>query len=143
MSNTGELIRVFRENMQKAFIDRLFLPTILGLTTVIFALIILQRLLTQQQAQVQAATKAQALLVKNKMESELNARILPLELLRERWSASSQLDQVKMQSDAVLALSSLPSYQAIEWVDPTFHVLWAMPREGNEADLGADFGADP
>src|SRR5713101_5418679 len=74
--------------MRKSLIDRLFLPTVLSLTTVVFALIILQRMLTQQQHEVQASTNAQALLVKNKMESKLKARILPLELLSERWEAS-------------------------------------------------------
>lgn len=128
--------------MRKSFIDRLFLPTVLSLSTVLFALIILQRLLTQQQAEVQASTKAQALLVKSKMESELKARVLPLELLRERWGASSQLDFVQMESDTVLAMNGYPAYQAAEWVDPTFHVQWVVPKEGNEADLGADLGAD-
>jgi len=128
--------------MRKSFIDRLFLPTVLSLSTVVFALIILQRMLTQQQHEVQASTNAQALLVKNKMESKLKARILPLELLSERWEASSQLDFVNMQSDAVLAMTGYPTYQAVEWVDPTFHVRWVAPHEPNEADLGADLGAD-
>src|SRR5579872_1350394 len=129
--------------MRKTFIDRLFLPTVLSLSTLVFALIILQRLLTQQQAEVQASTNSEALLVKSKMESGLKARVLPLELLRERWSASSRLDFPKMESDTVLALSSYPAYQAAEWVDPTFHVRWVVPHEGNEADLGADLNADP
>src|ERR1700730_12215626 len=106
--------------MRKSFIDRLFLPTVLSLSTVVFALIILQRLLTEQQAEVQASTTAQALLVKSKMESELKARVLPLELLQERWGASGLLDFSKLESDTVLALSGYPAYQAAEWVDPTF-----------------------
>ncbi len=128
--------------MRKSVLDRLFLPAVLSLTTVVFTLIILQRLITQQQAVVIASTKQQALLVKSKMESELKARVLPLELLSERWGASSQLDFVKMESDAVLAMSSYPAYQAAEWIDPTFHVRWVVPHRGNEADLGADLGAD-
>jgi signal transduction histidine kinase len=129
--------------MRKSLVDRLFLPTVLSLSTVVFALVILQQLLTQQRAEVQASTNAEALLVKSKMESELKARLLPLELLRERWGASSQLDFAKMESDAVLALSGYPAYQAAEWVDPEFHVRWVVPRQGNEADLGAALGADP
>src|SRR5579862_2932696 len=129
--------------MRKSFIDRLFLPTIVSLSTVVFSLLILQRLLTQRQAEVQASAKTQALLVKNKMESELKANILPLELLRERWGAASNpLDFANMESDAGIAMSSYPAYQAIEWVDPTFHVRWVLPHAGNEADLGADLGSD-
>src|SRR5258708_25774720 len=128
--------------MRKSLIERLFLPGVLGLSTVVLALIILQQLLTQQQAEVQASTNAQALLVKSKMESELKARVLPLELLRERWQASSHLDFAKMESDAVLALSGYHAYQAAEWVDPTFRVRWVVPHEGNEAEMGADLGSD-
>ena len=70
--------------MRRSFIDRLLLPAILGLTTVLAALVLWQRLLTEQRANIQAATKAQTLFVKNKMESELSERVLPLELLGER-----------------------------------------------------------
>src|SRR5579862_6275059 len=129
--------------MRKSFIDRLFLPTIVSLSTVVFSLLILQQMLTQQQADVQAAAKAQALLAKNRMESELKANILPLELLRERWGAAGyRLDFANMESDARLAMSSYPAYQAIEWVEPTFRVRWVVPHEGNEADLGAGLDAD-
>ena len=94
--------------MHKTVLDRLFLPAVLSLSTVVFTLIILQRLITQQQAEVKASTKQQALLVKSKMESELKARVLPLELLSERWGASSQLDFVKMESDTVAGNEQLP-----------------------------------
>jgi len=134
--------RCFGNNMRKSLVDRLFLPTILSLSTLVFALIILQRLLAQQEAQVRASTEAQALLVKSKMESELKARVVPLELLSERWGASSELDFAKMESDTVLAMSGYPAYQAVEWVDPTFHVRWVVPHKGNEAGLGADLGAN-
>jgi signal transduction histidine kinase/CheY-like chemotaxis protein len=126
----------------KSFIDRLLVPTAVSLTTVVFALLILQRLLMQQQAQAQASTRAQAQIIKDKMESDLNATILPLELLRERWGASAQLDFAHMQSDTGLAMSGYPGYQAIEWVDSSMRVRWAVPRAGNEADVGADEARD-
>ena len=63
--------------MSRNFIDRLLLPAIVGLTTFVFALILLQRLLTQQDDEIQTATIAQASFVKSKVESELKARICP------------------------------------------------------------------
>jgi signal transduction histidine kinase/ActR/RegA family two-component response regulator len=128
--------------MRKSFIDRLLVPTAVSLTTVVFALIILQRLLLQQQAEVQASTQEQALFVKNKIESELGSRFVPLELLRERWSAASQLDFPHMESDTELAMSGYPGYQAIVWVDPTFRERWIVPREGNTLDVNADESPD-
>ena len=74
---SGRVTEVIVESMGKSFIDRLLLPAVISLTTVIFALLILQQLLTQQQGEAESSTKAQALLVKDKIESELKARLLP------------------------------------------------------------------
>src|SRR5580658_430255 len=101
-----------KSRIGKSIIDRLLVPTAVSLTTVVFALLILQRLLLQQQAEVQSSTRAQAQLVKDEMESDLSATILPLELLRERWGASTQLDFPHMESDTGLAMSGYPGYQA-------------------------------
>ena len=118
-----------------SLIDRLLLPAIVGLTTAICVLILWQRLVTQQSDEMQTVTRAQALVVKNKLESELNSRILPLELLRERWQVRGYQNDADFQSDAALVVNLYPVYQAIEWVDPTFHVRWAMPQQQTEAGI--------
>jgi signal transduction histidine kinase/CheY-like chemotaxis protein len=128
--------------MRRSFIDRLLLPAILGLTTVLAALVLWQRLLTEQRANIQAATKAQTLFVKNKMESELNARILLLNRLAGRWQARALSGDEDNEPDAALLISGYGGCQAIEWVDPTFHVRWVASERWNEADVGTDLGAD-
>jgi len=125
--------------MHRSFIDRLLLPAIFGLTTLIVALVLWQRLVTHRRAEIKAAAKEQASFVKTKTESELRARVRPLERLAGRWHS----DEQDMESDASLVMSGYPAYQAIEWVDPTFHVLWVAPEKGNEADISADLGAVP
>ena len=131
--------------MRKNLIDRLWLPAVLGLSTVVFSLVLMQSQLAQQQGDAQAATKAQALFVKNKMESELKSRIQPLQLLGERWRSRDLglLDADDMESDTTLAMSGYPAYQATEWLDPTLHVRWVAPQSGNQAGVGQDLGADP
>src|SRR6185437_1942291 len=42
-----------------------------------------------------------------------------------------------------LVMSGYPAYQAIEWIDPAFHVLWAEPQRENQSDIGANLGVDP
>ena len=71
--------------MHRSFIDRLLLPAIFGLTTIIAALVLWQLLLTNRRVEIQGNTKQQALFVKAKTESELSARILSLERLAGRW----------------------------------------------------------
>ncbi len=129
--------------MHRSFIDRLLLPAIFGLTTIIAALVLWQLLLTNRRVEIQANTKEQALFVKAKTESELSARILSLERLAGRWQEPDRLADQDMESDASLVMSGYPAYQAIEWIDPTFHVVWVEPQRGNERDVDADLGADP
>ena len=128
--------------MQRKFVDRLLLPTIFGLTTVIAALILWQLLLGHRRVEIQAATKEQALFVKTKTESELRASILILEQLAARWQARSQSNDADMESDVQLAMSGYPAYQAIEWVDPSYHVLWVTPQNRNPHEQGADLNKD-
>ena len=128
--------------MRRSFIDRLLLPAILGLTIAAAALILWQRLLTEQRATIQAATKAQTLFVKNKLESELNARILLLNRLAGRWQARVLSGDEENESDAALLITGYGGCEAIEWVDPTFHVRWVASEGWDEADVGTDLGAD-
>jgi signal transduction histidine kinase/ActR/RegA family two-component response regulator len=129
--------------MHRSLVDRLLLPAIFGLTTIIAALVLWQLLLTNRRVETQANTKEQALFVKAKTESELSARILSLERLAGRWQDRDRLDAGDMESDASLVMSGYPAYQAIEWIDPTFHVVWAAPERGNQADVAANLGAEP
>ena len=129
--------------MRRSFIDRLLLPAIVGLTTALAALILWQRLLTEQRATIQAATKTQTLFVKNKLESELNARILLLNRLAGRWQARVLSGGDKdNEPDAELLISGDGGCQAVEWVDPAFRVLSVASEKWNETDVGTDLGAD-
>ena len=109
--------------MHRSLVDRLLLPAIFGLTTIIAALVLWQLLLTNRRVETQANTKEQALFVKAKTESELSARILSLERLAGRWRDRDPTHAGDMESDASLVMSDYPAYQAIEWMDPTFHVV--------------------
>ena len=128
--------------MRRSFFNRLLLPAILGVTTVLAALILWQRLLNEQRSTIQAATNAQTLLVKGKLESELNARILLLNRLAGRWEARVLSGGKEDEPDAALLISEYDGCRSIEWVDARFHVQWVASDEWNEADVGADLGAD-
>ena len=128
--------------MHRSFIDRLLLPAIFGLATIVVALTFWQLLLSHSRAEIRSAAKEQASFVKTKTESELRARVLPLERLAGRWQVRDRSDE-DMESDARLVMSGYPAYQAIEWVDSTFHVLWVASDEGNRSEIGADLSAVP
>jgi len=128
--------------MHRNFIDRLLLPTILGLTMVVAALVLCQRLLSQQHAEILGMTRSQVFFVKSKMESELKLRTLPLERMAWRWQIRGQPNDVELESDAALVMSGYRGLQAIEWLDPALHVGGVAPRSGNKDELGLDLGSD-
>jgi signal transduction histidine kinase/ActR/RegA family two-component response regulator len=123
---------------RRSLIDRLLLPAIFGLSTIVAVLILWQLLVGHRIVEIQAATREQASFVKTKTESELRARVLPLERLAGRWQAEGGMDQVGMESDASLVMSGYPEYQAIEWVDPSFHAVWTVPEERNQSVISSD-----
>lgn len=124
----------------RTLIGRLLLPAVFGSATFIAALVLWQLLLIHRRAEIEAATREEALFVKTKTESELRSRILPLERLAGYWQAGPS--KKDMESDASLVMSGYPAYQAIEWVDPTFHVVWMTPDMENQADTRATQGVD-
>jgi signal transduction histidine kinase/ActR/RegA family two-component response regulator len=127
--------------MPRSFIDRLLLPAIFGLSTIVGVLILWQLLIGHRNVEIESATREQASFIKTKTESELRARVLPLERLAGQWKADSQFDEADMESDASLVMSGYPAYHAVEWVDPTLHVRWAVPENENAHDVGSYLGA--
>jgi signal transduction histidine kinase/CheY-like chemotaxis protein len=121
-------------------IDRLLLPTAFFLTSLVVVLTFWQFLLAHRRAEIRAVTDDQASFVKSNLESELGARILPLERLAAQWQVLGN-DREK-KSAAELMMSGYPASQAVGWVDPTLHVRWVTPTGGNEAYLGLGLGAD-
>jgi sensor domain CHASE-containing protein len=96
-------------------IDRLLLPTAFFLTSLVVVLTFWQLLLAHRRAEIRAVTDDQASFVKSNLESELGARILPLERLAARWQVLGN-DREK-KSAAELMMSGYPDYQAIEgWI---------------------------
>src|ERR1700691_158429 len=121
-------------------IDRLLLPSIFFLTSLVAVLTFSQLPLGDRRAEIHAVTDEQASFVKSKVEAELRERIMPLQGLAAQWSTLGS-DRAK-KSAAPLMMSGYPDYQAVEWVDPTFHVRWEAHSNGNEGEQGVHRSAD-
>ena len=131
----------------KSFIDqhpnliRRFLPSVVGLISLAAVLVLWQRLVTQQRAKVQVVTRSEISFVKDKIESELELRISPLEQLARRWQVRGEPEDADWSSDAALAMGGR-GFQAIEWVDPGLRVRLVAPKIENRAELGANLQSD-
>ena len=81
--------------------------------------------------------------VSNEIISRLDARHLALNRMADRWSAHEGTSQSEWERDASLYIEDFPGFQAIEWVDPTYHVRWIVPMAGNEAAKDLDLSFEP
>jgi signal transduction histidine kinase/CheY-like chemotaxis protein len=124
-------------------IDRLLLPAAFFLIAFVVALTLWQLLINHRRAEIQNVTADQALFVKTKMESELSARIAPLENLAEGGLGQVDHNPSTLDFDSKLVMSAYPAYQALEWVDVTRHVRLVAPRTQNQDEVGADLNAIP
>ena len=119
--------------MHRSFIDRLLLPAIFGLSTIVAVLVVWQLLVGHRNTEIQAATFEQASFVEAKAESELQSRVSFLEGLAAHWRSDLRLTQDDMESDAVLVMSGSPAYQSIVCVDPSLHLLWSVPKQKGQS----------
>ena len=103
------------------------------------ATVLIWRAIVHEQHQAIARTVQQAAdAVKNEIFSKTQARNLALRRMARRWVADVGTPRQRWEADAESYLADFSGYQAIEWVDKTFHVRWIVPLEGNEAAQDLD-----
>jgi len=105
-------------------------------------MVLRQRLSSQEDAEIMAMTRSQAQFARSQTEAQMASRILALSRLASRWEVWGKPVETAWDSDAALLMSGYPSYQAIEWVDPTYHARWIEPIIGNEVDKNLDFHSE-
>ncbi len=62
--------------------------------------------------------------------------------MARRWEVGGKPPRWIWEADAADYVVHYPGYQAIYWVDPSFHVRWVMPLIGNHRAVGLDLGTD-
>ncbi|HEY9657294.1 MAG TPA: PAS domain-containing protein, partial [Allocoleopsis sp.] len=119
------------------------MPILLGIIATIAVLGVWQQLSLQENHQIEQIVAEKAALTETLLTRELADRIQGLQRIADRWQVSGGISQPLWEADAATYIRDLPGFQAIEWVDPAFHVRWVVPLAGNEAvqnlDLSQEF----
>jgi len=72
---------------------------------------------------------------------DLQKRVRSLERIVKRWEIrNGGTPRAEFENDAFAYITDDPGYQAIEWVDKSFHVRWIIPLKGNEQAQGLNLG---
>ncbi|WP_207482383.1 PAS domain S-box protein [Arenibaculum pallidiluteum] len=87
------------------------------------------------EARLDAATRA--------VQDSLRERTRALARMARRWEIEGNRDRAGFDLEAEVLREGFPSFRAVGWVDPGYHVRWIHPVQGNEAALGLSVNAEP
>ena len=116
------------------------MPVAVAVMTV--TLLLWQALVAQQNTSVVAATEQHVEGVQRSITVQMGARFRTLKHLADRWTRHGGMPREEWEVEAQTYVDDYPGLQALEWVDPSFHVRWIMPFEGNEAAQDQDLGLE-
>ncbi len=112
------------------------LPILIGIAVLTATLCTWQALKSREQAYIRQIIKSETAStrsVRSELTAGLETQIQVLQRMARRWENSGKPAQEDWDFEARLDLHDFRGYQAIGWIDPSFHVRWVVPVEGNEA----------
>lgn len=110
-----------------------WLHVLVGIAISTATLFLWQALIAQDCTSIEQMILTESSNVKNEVAAQLETQTRALVQMANRWEMRGGTPKQEWEADAQLYVSDYGGYQAIEWVDPSFHVRWIVPREGNEA----------
>lgn len=116
---------------------------VLGLVTTIAVLGLWQQLRVQEQQHLEQLVQQQVEAITASLGKQLSTHIQGLERMTNRWEVGQGTPRSLWEADAKAYIQSYPGFQAITWVDPTFHIRWVVPLSGNEAAENFDTSQEP
>ncbi|GAB4375819.1 MAG: hypothetical protein Kow00121_22010 [Elainellaceae cyanobacterium] len=127
----------------KRIFQRYWIPLLLGIVTTAVVFGLWQQLLVQEQLHIEQLVQQEANAIESELNRDFSARIQALERMADRWQVSGGTPQALWEADAVNYFEQYYGFQAIEWVDPSFHVRWVVPLKGNESAQNLDLSQEP
>ncbi|MBD2033806.1 response regulator [Leptolyngbya sp. FACHB-321] len=114
------------------------LPLLLGVSTSAASILLWHGLVQQEQAQIQQALAVEAGNLELEITEKIQPQIQAVARIAEQWKYQGKPSQEEWEFNALLNVRDFKSYQAIAWVDPSHHVRWLVPLQGNEAALNLE-----
>lgn len=123
--------------------QRLWLPALVGLSGAIGSVMLWRSLLIHEQVYLERKVELAATTIQETVKTQLEMRVLALDRMANRWEIRGGTPQQEWQADAERYAKDLRGFQAINWVDASYHVRWVTPFESNKAVLNQPAARDP
>lgn len=118
-----------------------WLPFVPGLAVLALTGVVWTRLRLQDQALFAGRLEIEQITTRDSIASAIESRVRSLMRLARVFEMEQPARRTWEIEAAMLA--SDEACQAIEWVDPSLHVRWVVPLQGNEAARDLDLGFEP
>jgi PAS domain S-box-containing protein len=130
--SSGLIVYTWKSSLLEKQARFRWVPVFIGIGFMVVTLLIWQALEQQEQEYISRSNELRAKSLKNQTEEILESRISSLKRMAQRWEIRGRTPKEEWESDATNYVNNHPVYQAIEWVDTSFHVRWIVPLKGNE-----------
>jgi len=107
-----------------------------GLAVTTGALWVVQDIQERQHIQHVLSSENQSIVLR--IQSHLEYRVNALQRMANHWKIVEKPDRDTWEQDAAGYVDDFKDFQALEWIDPSYHVRWIVPLKGNEQAIGLD-----
>ncbi|WP_150911648.1 bifunctional diguanylate cyclase/phosphodiesterase [Marinobacter halotolerans] len=97
----------------------------------------------QDRESLQQSLDSQAQLMAQRLERDFLVHVEAIQRMAQRLEANPSLSRDLWSADARNYLEDFGVYQAIEWIDDSYHIRWLEPLEGNESVIGYNVAFSP
>jgi len=109
-----------------------WLPLLVGALSLAITLLLWQAMLMQRELSIQRFTQLAAKSVKSEIANRLLFQVNSLVRMGKRWENRRGTPKDEWLADATAHVAGYTGYRAIEWIDPSLHLRWIAPEQGNE-----------
>lgn len=113
--------------------QKLWIPIVASIIVVILTLLFWQELLFQEKAYIQRNIELATASISHEITSQIQTRSLAIKRMAKRWEIEGGTPKLQWEADANNYFQDYGGFQALEWVDKSYHVRWIVPLAGNEA----------
>ncbi len=117
-------------------------PFMVGFGLLVLVAVFWVALDTKEEAERRNQVAAESVKMIGYIESDIRSRIPALQRIVDRWQARGGTPEAEFVADARAYVADMPGFQAIEWVDITYHARWIVPLLGNEAELDRNLASN-
>ena len=125
----GLVVYAWRHDRDPEIAIPRWLPVLVGIATLASVLTVWQALQKQESLNADNIVKSEVSGVAREIRLRLDGHVNGLLRMARRWEKRGKMPKAEWEADVLLYEQHLPGYRSIGWVDPEFHVRWAVPAE--------------